>query len=1119
MRTAAAALLGITFVTFLCLADGRVEVEWACRDRYLWIHVISKETVQFEAIDPNGVHPISNSVASRCGYTVSAFKESGYSTFRASYYSCFTVIQDDQVFTFQFNVMVSDGGSEWVSQPVSAVCSGLSLVHREIVCEEDYMEVNVQREASCAVQPGPAGKVAQALKAASTASQLMFLQGDGQLTPVSITEAESRGYSLTLTAGRAVLRAPYKAAAAQLIQVDGVPVVVVSVFLFYKRHLIVTMIDMSMACTVNSASYDGEQLVWDVPRVLRPLLDEDAAVQSLKHRLEVAGVMLDEQSAAAKGFNLVRQEKLVQILVPFGAEGGYRESLVVNNVYKETFVISLLYEHRFSVTYQDGSSVETKLRILRVLQTPLICRPPFSIDQTNSDEEVFSFYLGNIPSDVVLKEVKVNKKELLEATGSGLIVTPVVHLNGSRAYKLRLPFSDAVVQRTYMGAGVVQYSIDVNFTLTRMPQTDSYYHNTLITAQVFSAYPPKITAQCLDRGILFSVVMPPGAESLWEVGVDSQPLTTQLADQRGYKRLNDSQEISLEVPVFSIGYSYEDINLSNFYGTFKLLLRDARTLEVQTSTSKHCLFKTEDLIVCSADGTITVVTTPTATWPKVQPESTSLLDPTCRPKQTDATRVLFEFKLDSCGTRTMVGDYMVYENEILHDRQLIADGPNFISRDSQFKLTVRCFYPLSGINRLTADRVSRAETPGFGSIDVFGSLTDPKNLPPDCLPHVSRIEMIPSETEQTQGPGKAGSLATPGPSHSVSVPGHTNEMDVNSQNQQTATKRNEYVPTPPIQTTVSPQGQLEDGFHLKYDDSTYYSRFQPSQQIYGLNVAKKLYGDSVSNVKRVEDSAPIRNWSPVSQSELIKLNEPQWSLKEPSVSQQGPFHTDINQHRRPGNTPHIYSSKRIPVSQIPAESIQPPNKPLAHDQSVQNIRIKPHRRLTFQNPNQRIYSQSSGQTVVGNAKHQTQDPEGTKLFDQPANWQRLAETRNSPGRKSPNMNVIQVAGPSQSMTEPAHGGFLPPAPRWSDRMSSLSGPEFSDQELPTRYMDAMEGNIGSTGSQPGAKGVDSRTSDQRDCRGLAAQHGTSVHQGIIRAMEGFERATAENSRLSSKMQR
>lgn len=51
--------------------------------------------------------------------------------------------------------------------------------------------------------------------------------------------------------------------------------------------------------------------------------------------------------------------------------------------------------------------------------------------------------------------------------------------------------------------------------------------------------------------------MGPGARSLWEVGVEHQPLTLQLAAQRGYKLLNDSQKITLEVPVFSIGYTYE----------------------------------------------------------------------------------------------------------------------------------------------------------------------------------------------------------------------------------------------------------------------------------------------------------------------------------------------------------------------------------------------------------------------------------------------------------------------------------------------------------------------------------------------------------------------------------
>lgn len=53
----------------------------------------------------------------------------------------FCVLQNDEVFTFRFNVIVSDGGGGWISQPVSEVCSGLIWTHREIICEEDYMEV------------------------------------------------------------------------------------------------------------------------------------------------------------------------------------------------------------------------------------------------------------------------------------------------------------------------------------------------------------------------------------------------------------------------------------------------------------------------------------------------------------------------------------------------------------------------------------------------------------------------------------------------------------------------------------------------------------------------------------------------------------------------------------------------------------------------------------------------------------------------------------------------------------------------------------------------------------------------------------------------------------------
>uniref|UniRef100_A0A3P8TN29 ZP domain-containing protein n=1 Tax=Amphiprion percula TaxID=161767 RepID=A0A3P8TN29_AMPPE len=617
-------------------------VQSECRDRYLWIHVASGQTPRFEAVDGTEVHSIGEQLASRCGYTISIFKMDGYTTFRASYYSCFTQNQNDEVFTFRFNVLVSDRGGRWTSQSVSAVCPGLTWTHREIICEEDYMEVraNSTIEIRCtSIVHLQLFHNTAAQKTASLTWQLMFRRSDGQVSSMSVTEAQRWGYSLTTTAQRVVLRSPYKQPHAEVTMV-GNHEWKSTVSLFFKQKLVMPM--MHLLIHPDTGSFDGDRLLWDIPRVLTPLVGEGARFESRSFSLGVESVLLDEPTMTSRGFNMVQRGGMIQISVPFGAEGGYRKSLVVNNMYKEAYTIFLLYEHVFSLLYEDGSNIDTRHRMLRVLDTPLVCRPPFSLNRKTVDGgKEFNVYLGNIPTDVILEDVWINGKRLpmSETSQQGFNISPVVHTNGSRSYEFRLPFEDEnvhwmVSRSCFTSYGVVEYSIDINFTLTILPQRNSYNYHTFITARVFN--------RC-KYIILFSTV-----------GIDHEPLTQQLVAQRGYRLYNDSHRSTLEVPVFSVGYTYEEINLSNFYATFKLLLRDSKSLEVQTSTSKRCLFRTEDMIVCSADGTMTVVTTPSSTWPTVQPEKTTLLDPTCKPKETDRARALFEFKLDSCGTRAMV---------------------------------------------------------------------------------------------------------------------------------------------------------------------------------------------------------------------------------------------------------------------------------------------------------------------------------------------------------------------------------------------------------------------------------------------------------------------------------
>lgn len=64
-------------------------------------------------------------------------------------------------------------------------------------------------------------------------------------------------------------------------------------------------------------------------------------------------------------------------------------------------------------------------------------------------------------------------------------------------------------------------------------------------------------AECTPAGITFSLWKSPNIEFLWEIGVGADPLTAELADLRGYRLHNGTNSITLDVPLFSIGYTYE----------------------------------------------------------------------------------------------------------------------------------------------------------------------------------------------------------------------------------------------------------------------------------------------------------------------------------------------------------------------------------------------------------------------------------------------------------------------------------------------------------------------------------------------------------------------------------
>lgn len=116
--------------------------------------------------DEGGANPITESYGAQYGYTVSILPAQGLVELRASYFSHHTSnqvyshdnsrctnsnlhsdisgvlsFQDDLLFTFSFNLIVSRDGED-VKFPLKKTCSpALAWAPREVTCEANYMEV------------------------------------------------------------------------------------------------------------------------------------------------------------------------------------------------------------------------------------------------------------------------------------------------------------------------------------------------------------------------------------------------------------------------------------------------------------------------------------------------------------------------------------------------------------------------------------------------------------------------------------------------------------------------------------------------------------------------------------------------------------------------------------------------------------------------------------------------------------------------------------------------------------------------------------------------------------------------------------------------------------------